>query len=99
VSDGEQLPAVVRAPAELDLATAPAFRSALDVALSTGAGVVVADMGGTTFCDSSGIKVLVHAAERAQRGGQRFSVRSPSRALQRTIEIVGASALLGLSGP
>lgn len=57
----------------------------------------MADMGGTAFCDSSGLKVLVHAALRAQGSGQRFELRSPSRTLRRTIAIVGASALLGLS--
>ena len=91
-------PVVVRAPEELDLASAPAFRSELDGALRSGADVVVADMGGTTFCDSSGLKVLVHAAQRAQASGQRFELRHPSRMLRRTADIVGASALLGLAG-
>ena len=88
---------VVLAPGELDLATAPAFRTALDAAFTSGAQVVVADFGGTTFCDSSGVKVLVHAALRAQRGGQRFELRGTSPALRRTVDIVGATALLGLA--
>lgn len=88
---------VVVAPAELDLATAPDFRAALDLVLATGVPVVVADMGSTTFCDSSGLKVLVHAALRAQRGGQRFELRGTSKALRKTVDIVGATALLGLA--
>ena len=91
-------PAVVPAPAELDLATAAAFRSELDHAFRSGAGVVVADMGATTFCDSSGLKVLVHAAQRAQASGQRFELRRPARMLCRMVDILGASSLLGLAG-
>ena len=87
---------VVPAPAELDLATAEDLRAALDVALASGVDVVVADLSGTTFCDSSGIKVLVHAALRAQRVGQRFELRGTSPSLRRTIDIVGATGLLGL---
>ena len=80
------------------MAYAPAFRSELDEAFRSGADVVVADMGGTTFCDSSGLKALVHAAQHAQSTGQRFELRHPSRMLRRTVDIVGASALLGLAG-
>jgi anti-sigma B factor antagonist len=97
VVDGPSSPAVVAAPAELDLATAPEFRDRIDLAFTSGAAVVVADMGDTAFCDSSGLKVLVHAALRAQDNGQRFELRSPSPTLRRTVAIVGASALLGLA--
>ena len=58
----------------------------------------VAEIGGVYVWDSSGLKVLVHAARRAKANGQRFEVRSPSRMLRRAVEIVGASALLGLDG-
>ena len=88
--------AVVVAPVELDLASAPAFRTELDQALRSGAHVVVADMGSTTFCDSSGLKVLVHAALRAQANGQRLEIHRPSQMLRRTVAILGATALLGL---
>lgn len=88
--------AVVVAPVELDLASAPAFRTELDLALGSGAHVVVADMGTTTFCDSSGLKELVRAAVRAQAGGQRLEVHRPSQMFRRTAQILGATALLGL---
>lgn len=88
---------VVRAPAELDLATAEGFRAALDGAFTSEVDLVVVDLGGTTFCDSSGIKVLVHAATRARRAGRRFALRGTSPTLRRTIDIVGATALLGLA--
>ena len=87
---------VVVAPVELDFASAPSFHHGLDAAFATGGDVVVADFAGTTFCDSSGLKVLVQAATRAHARGQRFEVRDPPRMLCRMAGILGASALLGL---
>lgn len=89
--------AVVVAPVELDLASAPEFARSLDAALTAGVDVVVADLGSTTFCDSSGLKVLVNAAQGARASGQRFEVRRPSPMLRRTVEVLGATALLGLA--
>lgn len=86
---------VVVAPDELDFATAPAFERGLDAAFATG-GVVVADLSRMTFCDSSGLKVLVHAAVRATARGQGFELREPPRMLRRMAAILGASGLLGL---
>ena len=89
-------PAVVVAPVELDFASAPGFGRALEAAFATGAYRVVAEFGSTTFCDSSGLKVLVHAAQRAKAGEQWFEVRNPPRMLRRMAGILGATALLGL---
>lgn len=87
---------VVVAPVELDFASAPEFERDVDAAFATGGDVVVADFATTTFCDSSGLKVLVHAATRASARGQRFEIRSPPRMLSRMAGILGASSLLGL---
>ncbi len=90
------VPAVVVAPVELDYASAFRFARELAGAFATGAEAVVADFGSTTFCDSSGLKVLVHAATGAKARGQQFEVRSPPRMLCRMAGILGATALLGL---
>lgn len=87
---------VVAAPVELDVATASGFAGELEAAFASGAGAVVADFASTTFCDSSGFKVLVHAASRAKAGPQRFEVRSAPRMLCRMAGIFGATELLGL---
>ncbi len=91
-------PAVVVAPVELDYASAPQFRRELDAAFATGAPLVVAELGSTTFCDSSGLKVLVHAAKQANSRNERFEVRHPSPMLLRMAGILGATSLLGLPG-
>jgi anti-sigma B factor antagonist len=89
-------PAVVVAPSELDIASAPAFARDIAAAFDAGAEAVVADFSGTTFCDSSALKVLVNAAKHADAHGLRFEICGPSRMLCRMAAVLGASALLGL---
>ena len=87
---------MVVAPKEIDVASAREFAERLDAAFATGIAVVVADLGRTTFCDSSGLKVLVQAARKAQASGQRLVVHEPPRVLRRMIGILGAASLLDL---
>jgi anti-sigma B factor antagonist len=49
---------------ELDLTTAPALRSRLIELIRGSAAALLVDLGGVTFCDSSGLSAAV-AAERA----------------------------------
>jgi len=75
---------------EIDLDTAPVLdrelrhhdtvMSELDLSL---------DLSGVTFFDSSGVAVLVHALER--RGDRGLVLRDRSRAVQRTLELVGVA--------
>ena len=58
-------PVVVTLPAEIDITNADAIGEALSSAIAGGAGIVIADMTGTTFCNSSGISVLVQAHRQA----------------------------------
>ncbi|GAT67875.1 stage II sporulation protein [Planomonospora sphaerica] len=54
---------------DLDHHTAPRLRAALDeLTLVSGAGLVI-DLSGLTFCDSTGISLLVAAHQRAQDAG------------------------------
>jgi anti-sigma B factor antagonist len=89
-------PAVVVAPAELDIATAPILTRDIAAAFDAGATAVVADLSGTTFCDSSGLRALVNAAKRAHAQGLQFTLRRPSPMFRRMAAVLGASALLGL---
>src|SRR5689334_9480810 len=57
---------VVAAPAEIDMTTAEALRSALLTAAANGRGTLVVDMARTRFCDSSGLHTLIAAHKRAE---------------------------------
>lgn len=53
-------PVVVPMPAEIDLANAGRVGAQLCTAASPGVTVIVADLTGTQFCDSAGIRTLQH---------------------------------------
>jgi anti-anti-sigma factor len=59
---------LVTAPAEIDFTNAPAFESALALAGTVGATVIV-DMRANVVCDSSGLSALIQAHKRADAAG------------------------------
>ncbi len=88
---------VVTAPAEIDIGNAGELSAAL---LSAAAGhpTIVADLGDTEFCDSSGLSVLVMAMKRAQaNGGElRLVVRAPS--VLRVFAVTGVDKVFRIFG-
>lgn len=58
--------AVVSFPAEVDIANAPGIREQLLVLLGQGVPGLIVDMTDTTFCDSTGLGVVVSARNRAE---------------------------------
>ena len=59
---------VVTAPAEIDFSNASAFRSALALA-GTKAATIVVDMRDNVICDSTGLSALIQAHKRASSAG------------------------------
>ena len=92
-------PPVVRAPKEVDIATADAFSRELSDALATGAARIAVDFAETTFCDSTALRLLVNAAKQAEGAGRRLVVVHPTRQLLLMADLLGASRLLGLAAP
>jgi len=75
---------------EIDMATAPQLQDALH-RLAAATDVPVLDFTGVTFLDSSGIKVLVRASQRADTA--RITIRNPCDQIVRTLQITGLSEL------
>lgn len=75
---------------ELDADTSGKLREAVDGAAVDGA-VVVADMSGVTFIDSSGLSALVHSSAVARDRSAKFSIRAPSASVSRLLELTGQS--------
>jgi anti-sigma B factor antagonist len=87
VRDGDR--AIVEVVGELDAHSAPALDE--ELARLTGAAVndVVLDLSETSFLDSFGLRALLAAQrEVADRGG-RLSLRTPSKPVQRLLDIAG----------
>jgi len=89
--------AVVAVAGELDIATAPALRTALDQAGEAGRSVVV-DLSSTTFADSTGMSTLAQAHARAKTAGWRMIVICPraTRDVGRILELIGLDQVLDI---
>ena len=83
---------VLRARGELDLSTAPTLEHALD-ALAGAASEGLLDMTAVSFMDSSGLRLLIIAAERARDEERQLSI-VPSSAVSLVIDQVGLRATL-----
>jgi anti-sigma B factor antagonist len=60
---------VVAVSGEIDLATSPTLRGRLDALVEEGRSSLVVDLRRTTFLDSTGLGVLVHALKRCRAAG------------------------------
>lgn len=81
--------ATVSAVGEIDLASSPELRRALDEALDGGAQELVLDLGRVGFIDSSGLGVLVGVHTRVDDLGRRFVIRGVEGPVRRVFEITG----------
>ena len=89
-SDGR---ALVLAEGDIDLATAGILRDALARALEDSA-LLVVDVGGVGFIDSSGLNALVWGYWEAEKAGGSLRIRRPSPMLCRLLEITALESLL-----
>lgn len=88
------LPEIVTLPAEIDISNADRVARDMCEALRPGVTVLIADMSLTQFCDSSGIRSLVIAHDRAVRNDAEFRLVIPSAAVLRVLSVLGLDELL-----
>ena len=87
---------VLAVTGEVDLATAPELRSAVDTALASGAQELWLDLSATAFMDSSGLHVLLDAHRRMRRLRRRLAIVCPGGPVRRLFEIAGVADALPL---
>ncbi len=75
---------------EIDAHTAPTLAESLS---GSGASVRL-DMSGVQFVDSSGLRVLIEAHQRAEESGGQLVIGNPSDAVRRLLEISGVDDYL-----
>ncbi|GAA4201531.1 STAS domain-containing protein [Streptosporangium oxazolinicum] len=80
---------VVRALGELDYQHSPALRAEMDKAWADAPSVVVADVTGLTFCDSTGVAELILALRRSRALGIRLALVGVHGTLERILTITG----------
>jgi anti-sigma B factor antagonist len=86
--------AVVTLPEEIDLVNADQIGQELDAALASGVATVVADMTATRFCDTSGVRMLVLAHQRAAASGAELRVVIPSASILRVLALTKVDTVL-----
>jgi anti-anti-sigma factor len=83
---------IVALHGELDIATTPALRERLNGALTTAAGLgrrLVIDLSGVSFCDASGLAVLIGTQRRARILGTPMSLAAPQPQVLKLLHITG----------
>jgi len=85
--------AVVATPEEIDISNAGLLREALHSATASGQPVIVVDMSGTEFCDSTGLNVLVRALGQAEEAGGELRLVMGGTGLQRVLTVTGVAGM------
>jgi anti-anti-sigma factor len=88
------LPEIVSFPAEIDLTNAAPFGDQLLAAIRPGIAVVIADMSLTRFADSSAVRALLTAHDKAAAGNAELRIVIPSPQVLRALEVLGVTRLL-----
>ncbi|MGH2878053.1 MAG: STAS domain-containing protein [Solirubrobacteraceae bacterium] len=79
---------------ELDLASVVALQERLTAVEQGAPALIVLDLSELSFIDSSGLRALLLAEERARQGGRELRLTQGSDAVQRVFEMTGTRDLL-----
>jgi anti-sigma B factor antagonist len=93
-ADSQPGRSIIRVGGEIDMLTAPALRETLLAKVDVPAADVVLDLDGVSFLASTGLGVLVEAAQRAEAAGTALRLVCSSRAVTRPLELTGLNQLL-----
>jgi anti-sigma B factor antagonist len=92
---GDEHAAVLKVTGELDLATSPALEAEVERA-AAGSELVILDLRGVSFMDSTGLSLLVKAQRRAEELGRRLAVVRGGAQVQRLLTLTGVADRLVL---
>jgi anti-anti-sigma factor len=81
---------VVRVTGEVDMSNAMSVQEVVDQVTATGVEHLIFDLGGLEFIDSSGLAVLLSAAQKVPS----IQLRNPSPIVRRVVEVTGLSETL-----
>jgi anti-sigma B factor antagonist len=79
---------------ELDLLSSPSLEQALGHAIESDAELVLIDLRGLEFMDSTGLHLLVQGQQRAHVSGRRYAVIRGNEQVQRLLDLTGVAEFL-----
>ena len=79
---------------ELDLRTSPQLEECLERVWASGAELVILDLRQIEFMDSTGLRILLGAHQRAQQSGRRFALVRGADQVERVLTLTGVRDLL-----
>ena len=85
---------VLEVDGELDLASAPQLKRALEQAWRNAPEEIVIDLGKLRFMDMSGLRVLLSARQRAERRGTELVLTNVGDSIRRVLTLAGVNGLL-----
>lgn len=74
---------------ELDIATTPTVRSAIDAAIAGGSKRIIVDLTGLNFIDSTGLGVLIGGLRRSRENGGRVVLVATEGRILRLLRVTG----------
>lgn len=83
---------------DVDLAAHGRLQTDLDQAWDGSTNLVI-DCSQVTFLDSMGLRVLVHAMQRATASDRTVTLAAPSQPVLRVLELAGVKDLFPITGP
>jgi anti-sigma B factor antagonist len=88
---------VLRLCGELDTASRDAIEPVVMAAITT-VGSVTLDLGALTFCDSTGVAMLITASQKVAANGSSFAVCNMRPSVRRVFDIAGLGDLIPVVG-
>ncbi|MEV0231882.1 STAS domain-containing protein [Nonomuraea sp. NPDC050786] len=92
------VPTTVRLYGELDMFTSPALRSRLLDILKSSTSLLILDLSEVSFCDASGLAVMVGIQQRARPMGITVALSSPRPFMSKLLRITGLDRSLPMAG-
>ncbi|GIH79057.1 STAS domain-containing protein [Planobispora longispora] len=86
---GSSAPTVIRLSGEIDILTRPALRRRLLSALRYSTNLFILDLSEVSFCDASGLGMLIGIQRRARARGITLILTAPSPCVSRILHITG----------
>ena len=84
---------------ELDIATAPALDATLTDVERNGTGTVLLDLAGVRFIDSTGLRSLLSARQRAQTAGRTLRLTNRPVDVERVFDVTGVRRIFDIAPP